>query len=102
MNIAQIQPRYIFARTKPVHSSQTKKQPLSCFFCRKRKIACVRNDDAEGRTDAPCTQCTRRHLECRYPAISRRGQHARKDLLCGSDSPSGSPPADAAPDPDSP
>ncbi|KAF7360708.1 hypothetical protein MVEN_00802700 [Mycena venus] len=79
------QPQLKFARAKV--GEPTKKQPLSCFFCRKRKIACVRT---EGSSDLSCTQCIRRNLECQYPTVSRRGQRAqsaaRKRLEHPSDS----------------
>ncbi|KAJ7636496.1 hypothetical protein FB45DRAFT_906709 [Roridomyces roridus] len=52
---------------------RTKKQALSCFFCRERKIACGRPEGGVG----PCNQCARRKQECSYPTVSHRGQHSR-------------------------
>ncbi|KAJ7179012.1 hypothetical protein C8R46DRAFT_621425 [Mycena filopes] len=52
------------------------KQLPSCYFCRKRKIACRRPDG--WKDGEPCTQCTRRQLECSYPTVSRRGQRPDK------------------------
>ncbi|KAJ7785160.1 hypothetical protein DFH07DRAFT_717930, partial [Mycena maculata] len=52
-----------------------KKQALSCFFCRERKIACGRPE--EGSKDTTCNQCARRKLACTYPTVSHRGQHSR-------------------------
>ncbi|KAF7290271.1 Zn(2)-C6 fungal-type domain-containing protein [Mycena indigotica] len=54
---------------------RAKKQALSCFFCRERKIACGRPDD--GTVDGRCNQCARRNIACTYPTISHRGQHSR-------------------------
>ncbi|KAJ6533364.1 hypothetical protein B0H10DRAFT_1935444, partial [Mycena sp. CBHHK59/15] len=52
-----------------------KKQALSCFFCRERKIACGRPE--EGSPDGRCNQCARRKIACTYPTVSHRGQHSR-------------------------
>ncbi|KAJ7342440.1 hypothetical protein DFH08DRAFT_938354 [Mycena albidolilacea] len=79
---------YKFARTKfALGGEPQKKQRLSCFFCRQRKIACSRQEqapgeDGEGEAE-PCTQCTRRHLQCRYPAVSWRGQHRMRAVRTG-------------------
>ncbi|KAF7303500.1 Zn(2)-C6 fungal-type domain-containing protein [Mycena indigotica] len=54
---------------------RTKKQALSCFFCRERKIACGRPED--GSVDGRCNQCARRKIACTYPTVSHRGQHSR-------------------------
>ncbi|KAJ6533076.1 hypothetical protein B0H19DRAFT_965158, partial [Mycena capillaripes] len=54
-----------------------KKQALSCYFCRERKIACGRPDDGTGRAARASDQCTRRKLACTYPTVSHRGQHSR-------------------------
>ncbi|KAK7039811.1 hypothetical protein R3P38DRAFT_2902047 [Favolaschia claudopus] len=68
-----IQPRLKFSHAKA--GGRTKKQALSCYFCRERKIACGRPDD--GSMDGTCNQCARRKIECRYPTVSHRGQHSR-------------------------
>ncbi|KAJ7264035.1 hypothetical protein B0H12DRAFT_1230795 [Mycena haematopus] len=67
------QPRLKFSHAKA--GGRTKKQALSCYFCRERKIACGRPD--EGSPDGTCNQCARRKIECRYPTVSHRGQHSR-------------------------
>ncbi|KAF7316565.1 Zn(2)-C6 fungal-type domain-containing protein [Mycena indigotica] len=56
-------------------AGRTKKQALSCFFCRERKIACGRPED--GGVDGRCNQCARRKIACTYPTVSHRGQHSR-------------------------
>ncbi|KAF8145352.1 hypothetical protein K438DRAFT_1630230 [Mycena galopus ATCC 62051] len=71
--MAQVQPRLKFSHAKA--GGRTKKQALSCYFCRERKIACGRPD--EGSLDGTCNQCARRKIECRYPTVSHRGQHSR-------------------------
>ncbi|KAK6985114.1 hypothetical protein R3P38DRAFT_3102056, partial [Favolaschia claudopus] len=68
-----IQPRFKFSHAKA--GGLTKKQPLSCYFCRERKIACGRPED--GSIDGTCNQCARRKIECRYPTVSHRGQRSR-------------------------
>ncbi|KAJ7164244.1 hypothetical protein C8R46DRAFT_1278373 [Mycena filopes] len=55
-----------------------KKQKMSCFFCRERKIGCTRPD--EGEEDQTCNQCARRKRTCEYPLVSLRGQHTRNRL----------------------
>ncbi|KAJ7765347.1 hypothetical protein B0H16DRAFT_1525339 [Mycena metata] len=67
------QPRLKFSHAKA--GGRTKKQALSCYFCRERKIACGRPD--ESNHDQTCNQCARRKIECRYPTVSHRGQHSR-------------------------
>ncbi|KAJ6489864.1 hypothetical protein C8R45DRAFT_199321 [Mycena sanguinolenta] len=67
------QPRLKFSHAKA--GGRTKKQALSCYFCRERKIACGRPD--EGSPDGTCNQCARRKIPCRYPTVSHRGQHSR-------------------------
>ncbi|KAJ7164363.1 hypothetical protein C8R46DRAFT_311450 [Mycena filopes] len=56
-----------------------KKQPLSCLFCRERKIKCLQ--PAEDEPDQTCNQCARRDRTCQYPTESRRGQHNRTRLI---------------------
>lgn len=46
-------------------------QHLACFFCRRRKIACVAPDTDD--PDRTCNQCERRGLSCSFPAESHRG-----------------------------
>ncbi|KAJ7624645.1 hypothetical protein FB45DRAFT_1030781 [Roridomyces roridus] len=53
-----------------------KKQSLACFFCRERKIGCIR--PAEDEPDQTCNQCLRRKRPCAYPTESKRGQHTRE------------------------
>ncbi|KAJ7342403.1 hypothetical protein DFH08DRAFT_239110 [Mycena albidolilacea] len=67
------QPRLKFSHAKA--GGRTKKQALSCYFCRERKIACGRPDEGSG--DGTCNQCARRKIDCRYPTVSHRGQHSR-------------------------
>ncbi|KAJ7865074.1 hypothetical protein B0H13DRAFT_1637366, partial [Mycena leptocephala] len=55
-----------------------KKQIMACFFCRERKIACVRPDKDD--LDQSCGQCARRKKKCEYPTESRRGQHTRRSF----------------------
>ncbi|KAJ7768931.1 hypothetical protein B0H16DRAFT_1518657 [Mycena metata] len=62
----------------PAKKDAPKKQHLSCFFCRSRKISCARPDDING--DQTCNQCVRRKRTCVYPTESRRGQHTRNRL----------------------
>ncbi|KAJ7655932.1 hypothetical protein B0H17DRAFT_956212 [Mycena rosella] len=69
----QQQPKLKFSHAKA--GGRTKKQALSCFFCRERKIACGRPE--EGITDPTCNQCARRKIPCTYPTVSHRGQHSR-------------------------
>ncbi|KAJ7613512.1 hypothetical protein FB45DRAFT_937290 [Roridomyces roridus] len=52
------------------------RQPLACFFCRARKIACQRPLDPN-EPDQSCAQCRKRQGECEYPTKSRRGLYAR-------------------------
>ncbi|KAJ7275782.1 hypothetical protein C8J57DRAFT_226666 [Mycena rebaudengoi] len=66
-------PKLKFSHAKA--GGRTKKQALSCFFCRERKIACGRPD--EGSPDQRCNQCARRKIDCTYPTVSHRGQHSR-------------------------
>ncbi|KAJ7191952.1 hypothetical protein GGX14DRAFT_578539 [Mycena pura] len=66
-------PKLKFSHAKA--GGRTKKQALSCFFCRERKIACGRPED--GSTDRRCNQCARRKIDCTYPTVSHRGQHSR-------------------------
>nr|GAT47077.1 predicted protein [Mycena chlorophos] len=51
-------------------SGRAKKQALSCYFCRERKIACGRPE--EGSLDGRCNQCARRKIACTYPTVSHR------------------------------
>ncbi|KAJ7032371.1 hypothetical protein C8F04DRAFT_657995 [Mycena alexandri] len=70
------QPRLKFSHAKA--GGRTKKQALSCYFCRERKIACGRPD--ESNNDQTCNQCARRKIECRYPTKSFSEQlHDRRD-----------------------
>ncbi|KAH9022574.1 hypothetical protein EDB85DRAFT_371530 [Lactarius pseudohatsudake] len=48
-------------------------QPLACFFCRGRKIACGPPVNL-GTGDRTCEPCARRRLVCEYPAESYRGR----------------------------
>ncbi|KAF7316567.1 Zn(2)-C6 fungal-type domain-containing protein [Mycena indigotica] len=74
---AQYEPelRFAYAARPGPGGARAKKQALSCFFCRERKIACGRPDD--GTIDGRCNQCARRNIPCTYPTISHRGQHSR-------------------------
>ncbi|KAI9455357.1 hypothetical protein BJY52DRAFT_1280547 [Lactarius psammicola] len=50
-------------------------QPLACFFCRGRKIACGPPVNlGTGTGDRTCEPCARRRLVCEYPAESYRGR----------------------------
>ncbi|KAJ7876398.1 hypothetical protein B0H13DRAFT_2279544 [Mycena leptocephala] len=61
------------------------RQPLSCYFCRRRKIACGRSQgkvgggqgQGQGQESEACNQCVLRNLECHYPIVSFRGEHNR-------------------------
>ncbi|KAJ7645146.1 hypothetical protein DFH06DRAFT_595081 [Mycena polygramma] len=69
-------PRLKFSHAKA--GGRTKKQALSCYFCRERKIACGRPEEGSaGAGTGACNQCARRKIECRYPTVSHRGQHSR-------------------------
>ncbi|KAI0064271.1 hypothetical protein BV25DRAFT_1823237 [Artomyces pyxidatus] len=46
-------------------------EPLACYFCRGRKIAC---GPLPGSHDKSCWQCVKRGMACIYPTESRRGQ----------------------------
>lgn len=46
---------------EPKRSSR--QRPISCHFCRSRKLRCSR--------DAPCTNCTSRGIECELVTIAR-------------------------------
>ncbi|KAI0058118.1 hypothetical protein BV25DRAFT_1830482 [Artomyces pyxidatus] len=46
-------------------------QPIACFFCRTRKIAC--GPPPGGGEDKTCAQCLRRGYTCEYPTESHRG-----------------------------
>ncbi|KAI0301039.1 hypothetical protein B0F90DRAFT_1721164 [Multifurca ochricompacta] len=48
-------------------------QPLACYFCRGRKIACGPPANL-GSGDRTCEPCARRRLVCEYPAESYRGR----------------------------
>ncbi|KAH9961543.1 hypothetical protein BC827DRAFT_1202738 [Russula dissimulans] len=50
-------------------------QPLACFFCRGRKIACGPATNL-GSGDRTCEPCARRRLVCEYPAESYRGRRS--------------------------
>ncbi|WRT67226.1 uncharacterized protein IL334_004192 [Kwoniella shivajii] len=53
---------------------RTKRQPISCYPCRDRKLKC------DGKT--PCGQCSKRHIDgqCHYAkAIRRRGRNRKTD-----------------------
>ncbi|KAJ7104339.1 hypothetical protein B0H15DRAFT_809546 [Mycena belliarum] len=65
-------PKIKFSHAKA--GGRAKKQALSCFFCRERKIACGKPEEGEG---GACNQCTRRKIPCNYPTVSHRGQHSR-------------------------
>ncbi|GBE89213.1 hypothetical protein SCP_1502210 [Sparassis crispa] len=54
---------------------------LACFFCRRRKIACV--SPLPQKKDRTCNQCAHRSLKCVYPDVSRRGM--RQKLLYNKD-----------------
>ncbi|KAJ7136786.1 hypothetical protein C8R44DRAFT_362779 [Mycena epipterygia] len=75
------QPRLKFSHAKA--GGRTKKQALSCFFCRERKIACGRPEEGKdglgggGNGEGSCNQCARRKIPCNYPTVSHRGQHSR-------------------------
>ncbi|THH20020.1 hypothetical protein EW146_g1254 [Bondarzewia mesenterica] len=47
-------------------------QPIACFFCRKRKIAC-RPADPDS-LDKTCGQCLKRDRKCVHPTESNRGR----------------------------
>ncbi|KAJ7448539.1 hypothetical protein FB451DRAFT_762905 [Mycena latifolia] len=67
-----LEPKLKFSHAKA--GGRTKKQALSCFFCRERKIACGRPEEGG---DGACNQCARRKIPCTYPTVSHRGQHSR-------------------------
>lgn len=46
-------------------------QHLACFFCRRRKIACVAPQTND--PNRTCNQCERRGLRCSFPVKSYRG-----------------------------
>ncbi|KAI0055456.1 hypothetical protein BV25DRAFT_1842945 [Artomyces pyxidatus] len=46
-------------------------EPLACYFCRGRKIAC---GALPGSRNKSCWQCVKRDMVCVYPTESRRGQ----------------------------
>ncbi|KAI0246457.1 hypothetical protein BJV78DRAFT_1254463 [Lactifluus subvellereus] len=48
-------------------------QPLACYFCRGRKIACGPPADL-GSGNRTCEPCARRRLVCEFPAESYRGR----------------------------
>ncbi|ETW82497.1 hypothetical protein HETIRDRAFT_165304 [Heterobasidion irregulare TC 32-1] len=52
-------------------------QPIACFFCRGRKIACGPADPNS--SDKTCMQCLKRHRKCVYPPESRRGRRQNED-----------------------
>ncbi|KAF7360734.1 Zn(2)-C6 fungal-type domain-containing protein [Mycena venus] len=102
-DMAVAQPRLKFAYTTAKAGGRTKKQPLSCYFCRERKIACTRpeGEGADLNKTVTCIPCARRFIECRYPTVSRRGQHTRlQSAARKSGASSGSPPADVLPNTD--
>ncbi|KAJ7104338.1 hypothetical protein B0H15DRAFT_21227 [Mycena belliarum] len=71
-------PKLKFSHAKA--GGRTKKQALSCFFCRERKIACGRPEGealGAGGQEGACNQCARRKIPCTYPTVSHRGQHSR-------------------------
>ncbi|KAH9025490.1 hypothetical protein EDB84DRAFT_1504628 [Lactarius hengduanensis] len=53
------------------HGHPRSVQPLACFFCRGRKIACGPPVNL-GTGDRTCEPCARRRLVCEYPAESYR------------------------------
>ncbi|KAJ7064612.1 hypothetical protein C8F01DRAFT_770484 [Mycena amicta] len=67
--------RLKFSHATAKAGGRAKKQALSCYFCRERKIACGRPED--GTLDGRCNQCARRKIACTYPTVSHRGQHSR-------------------------
>ncbi|KAJ7635376.1 hypothetical protein FB45DRAFT_865896 [Roridomyces roridus] len=62
-----------FSHSNAKAEGRGKKQALSCYFCRERKIACGRPEGGVG----ACNQCVRRKQMCTYPTVSHRGQHSR-------------------------
>ncbi|KAJ7636497.1 hypothetical protein FB45DRAFT_1001573 [Roridomyces roridus] len=62
-----------FSHANAKAEGRGKKQALSCYFCRERKIACGRPEGGVG----ACNQCVRRKQMCTYPTVSHRGQHSR-------------------------
>lgn len=50
-------------------------QPLACYFCRGRKIACGPPTNPHS-GDRTCEPCERRQLVCEYPAQSFRGRRS--------------------------
>ncbi|KAF7304045.1 Zn(2)-C6 fungal-type domain-containing protein [Mycena indigotica] len=66
------------ANVKPVRD---RRQPLSCLFCRARKIACGTGGRFDERRDSEpemCWQCLKRGRRvCIYPAASKRGLRHR-------------------------
>ncbi|KAJ7122687.1 hypothetical protein C8R43DRAFT_1241223 [Mycena crocata] len=64
---------------KDVRERIHNKQSLSCFFCRQRKIACMRSDESSA--DPACNQCSRRNIPCNYPTVSHRGRRMKADAV---------------------
>jgi len=57
-------------------NSSPQKKPLSCFFCRRRKIVC--GPPLPGSISKTCSQCRKRSLQCHFPSESRRGMRKKK------------------------
>ncbi|KAI9463361.1 hypothetical protein F5148DRAFT_199703 [Russula earlei] len=69
-------PRDVVGRRAPKQRRVTRAvQPLACFFCRGRKIACGPPANC-GSGDRTCEPCARRRLVCEYPAESYRGRRS--------------------------
>jgi hypothetical protein len=55
---------------EPARIRTPRQRPISCLFCRSRKLRCSR--------DAPCTNCKSRDIECELETIARNSS-AEKD-----------------------